>query len=153
MAKAKNNTVKDDLKINPEKNIQNNLKEGEHGEVIIGRKFAVQFDFTYKGRKGKKMDSVSETVPDMNLTVKQILQNHTRGIDGKETIRQPLYFETEVPNITDITDVYEYKDYLETQVQRVEEFITQEKAEAEKQKGKEEAAAAAEKTSEDPTEE
>lgn len=143
-------TVKDTLKPNNKTApIQENFSEKPTTDKVEQKRFAIQFDLTYHGSKGKSMDDTKVTVPDMNLTVKQILQNHTRGVDGKETIRQPLYFETEVPTISDITDVYAYKEYLQQQAQRVQDFIDEETKAAEEASKAEES----DKTSDAPTEE
>lgn len=96
------------------------------------RKIKVQFDITYKGSDGKVMDGESETMPDMHLTVRQLLENHSRGMDSKVNIRQPLYFDMEIPTINDITDVDAYKAALEKKLAAVNEFVEQELAEQEK---------------------
>ena len=52
-------------------------------EVKPNSRFRVQFDFEYKGDPGKLMSSEIKTVPDMTLTVRQLLSNHTRGINSE----------------------------------------------------------------------
>ena len=90
-------------------------------------KYRVQFDFTYKGVQGKKMDPESDTVPDLNLTVTQLLQNHTRGQDSNVTVRQPLYMDFPIPNLKDITDVHELLDAVTEQKNDIETFIKESK--------------------------
>jgi hypothetical protein len=94
-------------------------------------RYRVQFDFTYKGAPGKKMSDEIVTQPDMTLTVRQLLENHTRGIDSGVQEKAPFYFDVEVPTITDITDVHEYRDYLNERIQQVNEFIANERADQE----------------------
>lgn len=94
--------------------------------------FRIQFNFEYKGDKGKKLDPKSNTVPDMSLTVRQLLQNHTRGIDNKVQEKQPLYFDIEVPTIKDITDVKVYRDLLKEQLEQTNKFIKDDLEAAEK---------------------
>lgn len=123
------------------------------GPAVPGTRFRVQFDFDIPKDEfrysGKKMDAKSETVPDMNLTVRQLLQNHSRGTDSKVTMKEPFYFETEVPTIQDLTDVKRYKDMLEARLRETNSFIEQEKKEAAEKKKAEEAAKA-KKDSPDP---
>lgn len=87
------------------------------------KRYRIQFDFEYKGSPGKEMTGKSMTQPDMSLTIRQLLQNHSRGIDNTEHEHQPLYFDIGVPQITDITDVHEYRDNLEAKLRMTEEFI------------------------------
>lgn len=98
------------------------------------RRIAIQFDIEYTPHPGTENNQDSETVPDLNISVRQLLENHTRG-HGNETVqvRQPLYFETEIPNIKDITDVERYKDTLKERLEDVEDFIHTEKAQKEQQ--------------------
>ena len=97
-------------------------------------RFSIQFDIEYGGDPGKEMDEENLTTPDMNLTVRQLLENHTRGFDENGNpitgVQQPLYFETYVPNMSDMTDVDEYKKSLIEHLAEVDEFIKQEQDEA-----------------------
>ena len=106
------------------------------GELIPvpGSRFAIQFEFEYKGSKGKEMDGESLTVPDLNLNIKQLLENHTRDEIGNIQAKRPLYFETHIPKITDITDVQALKEQLLSEAARIDEFIEQEKQQAEEDK-------------------
>ncbi len=54
----------------------------------------------------------SMTVPDMSLTVKQLLHNHTRGIHSDVSHNEPMYFDSEIPIIDDITDLIEFRKDL-----------------------------------------
>lgn len=116
-----------------------------------GTRIRVQFDFDYKGSPGKEMDEDQQTVPDMNMSVTQIMQRHSRGQDGSISAKQPFYFETRVPVFHDLLDIENYKEHLDQKKQEVEEFLAMEKdrIEAEKeQKEKEEAEKQAEKQTE-----
>ena len=116
-------------------------KTEEEKEIIIGKRFAVQFDLTYKGSDGIKPDPKSETQPDMNLTVRQLLANHTRGVTGNIHEKDPLYFDIQIPAINDITDVEAYREALKTQVEKIDLFIKEELEEKAKQEAAEKAAA------------
>ncbi len=71
-----------------------------------------QFDPTYKGSKGEINNLPSQTVPDMSLTVSELLQNHARGITNSVNTNEGQFFDTEIPKHDDITDVIEHKQSL-----------------------------------------
>lgn len=111
-----------------EKRVSNTLKEGEPDDhEIIGRRFQVQFDIAYDGAEGTTPIGTSKTIPDMNLTVKQLLVNHTRDAEGNEHVKKPLYFGVEIPRLTDITDVDRYKETLQERLADINQFIEDEK--------------------------
>ena len=99
----------------------------------LGR-FRIQFDFDYTGAEHRQMSDEVVTQPDMSLTVRQLLENHTRGLDSNVQHKEPLYFDVPVPVITDITDVYEYRQSLEKRIAQVQDFIQQELDEEEQKK-------------------
>lgn len=126
-----------------EKKVTNTLGEGKPQEHVKKRVMRIQFDVEYGGSPGIVLDGKSVTVPDMQMTVRQLLENHSRGVDGKETIRQPLYFETEIPTLRDLVDVEEYEQSLQDRLEKVKEFKEAQKvkeAEERQQKQKEESA-------------
>jgi hypothetical protein len=88
------------------------------------KRFRLQFDISYGG-KSVEIDGESQTVPEMNLTVRQLLENHVRG-KGVPT-KEPLFFETQIPTINDLTDLAEYKTTLEDALQSVNDYIINEK--------------------------
>ena len=98
-------------------------------------RYQIQFDFDYTGSRGKSMSQERRTQPDMSLTVRQLLENHTRGYEMGAVERKPLYFDIEVPTINDLTDVQEYRDHLMEKLRQTDEFVAAEleKAEAERQ--------------------
>lgn len=111
--------------------------ENPKGEesVYMGRRLRIQFDIGYRGDQGKEMDPDGETVPDMALTVRQLLEDHTRGrTSGNVKIHEPLYFETEIPTLRDMTDVGKYRDMLNERLKDVNKFIEEERAEKEAKK-------------------
>ncbi len=97
--------------------------EAQQEPITRSGKYRVQFDFDYSGTPGKLMSKETVTQPDMNLTVRQLLENHTRGIDSQVQERKPLYFDIEVPTIHDITDVMLYKEHLEEKLKQTAKFI------------------------------
>lgn len=103
------------------------------------RRIRIQFDIAYQGDPGKEMDQEQITVPDMAMTVRQMLES-AQGKNGEVKINQPLYFGTEVPTLTDFTDLERYRSQLERRKKEVDDFIAQEKQKAD-QKAAEDAAA------------
>lgn len=85
--------------------------------------FGLQFQMNYGGksvdRSGKKV-----THPDMSLTVRQLLVNHSRQayVDA-ENANTAFYFDTEVPVIRDVTDVFEYRTHLQNQMNAVNKWL------------------------------
>ena len=111
--------------------VKKTLVNGNEIPVVKRPRIAVQFDIDYNGTWNEVSDKGSETVPDLNLTVRQLLANHARGLDNNKHHKDPLYFDIKIPKITDITDVQEYRKYLNEQIKSVNEFIKNEKDEAE----------------------
>lgn len=95
------------------------------------QRIRLQFDIEYNGSQGENFEGESLTVPDMNLSVKQLLENHTRMHDGSVKHHTPMYFETEVPVFTDFTDVEKYREQLQERLNQTNEFIKRELQEAE----------------------
>lgn len=76
-------------------------------------KFRTQFS-DYKGHPGTKMDPSSQTVPDMNLSLRQLLDNYSRGIPTGAAFREGEYFEDEViPQFDDLVDLQMARENLE----------------------------------------
>lgn len=71
-----------------------------------------QFNSKYKGTPSNIEFEKSKTVPDLNLSVRELIHRHTRGIGIKEAYKQGFYFDTIIPQINDINDIYERKAAL-----------------------------------------
>lgn len=110
----------------PKPSTKPNLSEKiPEDEKILGRRFKVQFDVGFTPPK-EKFKNETDTVPDMNLTVRQLFQMHTRGTDGNLQTREPLYFDHVIPTINDITDVDRYREMLQHQITEVDAFLKEE---------------------------
>ena len=84
----------------------------------------VQFDILYTGTPGDTYDMPSMTVPDMNLTVRQMLDNYMRSGDpGAVEVGEPMYFEQEIPTFEDFADVQEHREFLQRQAKAVDEWL------------------------------
>ena len=100
-------------------------------------KFKTQFTKTYKGSKGKKMSNEVLTVPDQNLSVRELLDRHSRGLPIGASAKDGQYFDTEVPVFDDILDMVEYKKELVRKHKELTKQIEDEQN-AQKQKIKDE---------------
>lgn len=86
--------------------------------------YRTQFMQDYKGFPGLSLDPISSTVPDMSLTIRQLLENHSRGMSLDVAAREGEYFEDEpIPVFTDLTDMMEYRDDLDRRAKEVETRI------------------------------
>lgn len=91
------------------------------------RRIRVQFDITYKGHEGKIPVGETQTEPDMTLRLGQLLERHSRGRDIP--MQQPLFFDTEIPTFSDLTDISRYRDQLERRLEETKGFIEAEQEE------------------------
>lgn len=89
-------------------------------------KFVRQFQKDYIPDKGEYNDGKSNTVPDMSLSVKQLLRNHTRGIYSDVKHYEPHFFDTEIPHFDDITEKIEYMESLKEQEKEIIEKVKEE---------------------------
>ena len=79
---------------------------------------------------GKKMSDELLTIPDQTLTIRNLLDNHTRGIPLGVNTRVGEYFDTEIPRFDDLTDMLEYKRQLMDKNKEINKLIKEEKKEA-----------------------
>lgn len=115
---AKQEAEKEALEKNEvEQDFDKTFKEGEQRNRV-----RMQFDVGYAGHPGRDMDGESQTIPDMNLTVRQLLENHTRGVGNNVNVRKPLYLEFPIPVIRDLVDVERYKEKVQEQLDKIKEF-------------------------------
>jgi hypothetical protein len=80
--------------------------------------------------KGKKMDDEVHTIPDQTMGIRQLLDNHSRGIPLGVNTRVGEYFDTEIPRFDDLTDMLEYKRQLMEKNKELNKLIREEKKEA-----------------------
>ena len=72
----------------------------------------------FKKNMGKSM-----TVPDQNLTVKELLDRHSRGVSLGAPQLKGEYFDVEVPRFDDLTDALEYKKNLMNKAEKLDQLI------------------------------
>lgn len=68
------------------------------------------------------------TTPDMSLTVKKLLEDHSRGLHSDVHVAKGEYFHTEIPIFQDITERYEYAEQLKERLKEVNKNIKDELA-------------------------
>jgi len=68
--------------------------------------------YTKNKWKGKKMDQTLNTIPDQNLSIRQLLDRHSRGLPLGASQNQGEYFDTEIPRYDDLVDMMEHKKIL-----------------------------------------
>ena len=99
-------------------------------------KFRRQFNPDYQGSPFQNVPGESQTVPDMGITVRQLMINHTRGIGSDSLERQPHYYgDLEVPQVKDLTDLEVNAEKLRQKDRELADKIKAEK-EAKKPKPK-----------------
>lgn len=121
------------------KNVSEHMEAEKPQNNITKRVIRMQFDIEYGGTEGTINTDPKTTMPDLNLKVRQLLENHSRGVEDKTEVRQPLYFETSIPVLNDITDVETYKQHLKEKVQEVDAFIHNERQELQKKESEKKA--------------
>jgi hypothetical protein len=97
---------------------------------IPERRYRVQWDLDYHGLAHEPKPGTM-TIPDMSLTVRQLLDANVRNISTGAIERQQFHFDVEVPVIRDITDLAEYKASLERRAAEIDEIIAREAEAAE----------------------
>ena len=121
--------------LNPVKpSIQELVKDYGDGR----RRIRIQFDFMYGGRKGKTVEGETQTEPELTLSLGQLLERHSRG--REIPMKEPVYFETEIPTFSDLTDIERYQEQLNRRVEEVNNFLKQEKEAKQAQSSSEDSA-------------
>ena len=69
----------------------------------------------YKGSQGKTMKQGSETIPDQNMGIRELLDRHSRGVPSGVNSKKGEYFDTEIVRYEDLTDMIEHKKQLNKQ--------------------------------------
>ncbi len=93
------------------KNTPSKKAQATTQEIIIKhtmRKLRKQFN--YYDMPGETNNSPSLTVPDQTLGIKELLNNHTRGISSNVKMYEGQYFDTEIPQIDDLTDLDAFRE-------------------------------------------
>lgn len=79
------------------------------------RKFKQNYDPSYNGTRCKKDYPNSLTKPSMSMTVRELMEKHTRGLGLGVSAKEEMYLDEqglEVPKVTDLTDIQERRENL-----------------------------------------
>ena len=68
--------------------------------------------YTKSKYTGKKMSQEVNTIPDQNLSIRELLDRHSRGLPLGASQNQGEYFDTEIPRYDDLVDMMEHKKQL-----------------------------------------
>ncbi len=76
----------------------------------------------------EKNTQISMTIPDDHLTIQELLDKHSRGEAINQHIYdQEAYFNTEIPQISDLTDLEDYSESLKQRHEELEKTIAHSK--------------------------
>ena len=90
---------------------------------ITIKKLMFRTQYNTPASAGKIMDSTILTQPDQNMSIKDLLDRHSRGLPLGATQQQGEYFDTEIPRFDDILDAVEYKKSLQQKQKDLETKI------------------------------
>ena len=82
--------------------------------------------FNYYDMPGETNNSPSLTVPDQTLGIKELLNNHTRGISSNVKMYEGQYFDTEIPQIDDLTDLDAFREDIKAREKALKAKIKEE---------------------------
>jgi len=85
-------------------------------KIVIRRQYQ-----EYPGELGSINSQPSKTVPDQNISLQQLLLNHTRGNHSTSNYHEGIYSGTEIPVIEDLNDVAEYREKNKLEQERLEQ--------------------------------
>lgn len=91
------------------------------------QKQQAKYGHTRPPQKEKEIDSISQTIPDQTKTIRELLDNHSRGIPTGVSELQGEYFNEPIPVFDDITDIIEYKKQLKEREKEINALIKEEK--------------------------
>tara|TARA_B110000263_G_C15021227_1_gene379644 strand:- start:87 stop:488 length:402 start_codon:yes stop_codon:yes gene_type:complete len=103
---------------------------------MVKQLITVRRQFNTYPKVYKKRSQKSLTVPDQNMSIRTLLDRHSRGIPLGASEKKGEYFDTEIPRFDDLTDVVAYKKML---AQKHKELDLQVNSEIKAKKQKEEA--------------
>ncbi len=84
-----------------------------------------QFNPQQTQYNGKEMDTEVHTVPDQTMSIRTLLDRHSRGLPLGANNKTGQYFDTEIPKFDDILDMVDHRNNLE---QKAKEYENDQKA-------------------------
>lgn len=100
------------------------------------KRIVMQFEVDVPHYAGEKAKGKSLTQPDMNLSVRQLIQGYTRGQTAEElnkAMQNAPYFDMEIPVFNDLTDVEKFKEKLQADIEAADKWIKEQQALKEKE--------------------
>lgn len=97
-------------------------------------KLRKQFTAGYEGTPGPSPEQTLVTQPDMTMSIRDLLDRHSRGLPLTTNERKGEYFDTEIPRFYDLTDMLKYKQELMDRNKSINKLIKDEKKAAQQQK-------------------
>ena len=94
------------------------------------QKLIFRTQFKDYNETGKTMDQELITQPDQNMSIRELLDKHSRGLPITAVEQKGEYFETEIPRFDDLTDMMEYKKMLSIKHKQLNKQIKKEQDEA-----------------------
>ena len=79
---------------------------------MVKQLITVRRQFNQYPKVYKKRSQESLTVPDQNMSIRTLLDRHSRGIPLGASENKGEYFDTEIPRFDDLTEIVEYKKML-----------------------------------------
>lgn len=96
----------------------------------------IRQQFNQKNNKFKdyEVDSSTQTVPDQTLSIRDLLDRHSRGLPLGTNTKTGEYFDTEIPRFDDITDMIKWKKELMSKNTEINKLIRKEQKKSETDK-------------------
>ena len=79
---------------------------------VTRKKIIFRTQYNHTPYIGKIMSTETLTVPDQNMSIKTLLDRHSRGLPLGVSQQKGEFFDTEVPRFDDLTDMVAYKKEL-----------------------------------------
>ena len=79
---------------------------------VTRKRLIFRTQYNHTPGPGKIMSTETLTVPDQNMSIKTLLDRHSRGLPLGVSEQKGEYFDTEVPRFDDLTDMVAYKKEL-----------------------------------------
>lgn len=92
----------------------------------MSQRFRTQFNPDYIQDKGEINTNPSKTVPDQSISLRKLLDNHTRGVPSHAIHREAMYTDSEIPDIQDLNDVKVWRDKIHAEMQTIENVAKKE---------------------------
>lgn len=105
------------------------------GSITFPPMFRTPYSEGYMGSPGEVNSGEVMTEPDLALSVRQLLVNHSRGILTTAKVQEGIFTDDiEIPVFTDITEIQEYREKLKQEEKRLSKIAKEEMDKAQDEK-------------------